>query len=183
MNTRTWIVTALLALAPPAFGQELMQGEELKACIRDHREVSARNLELTALKARLEQEGAAIESAERGLEQQQRELDADRKALIELKERAEARGGSLDEALRHRQEFEQAKAAFEPKLQRYNDGVRAQQARRDPHNQQVLRLNADLEALAKRADAVDARCANRTVRPNDRRAAEEALDAERTAPR
>jgi hypothetical protein len=186
MNRALIFALALLpatpALAEHVYGPDFLKPDEIKSCLRDRAEVTRVNAELSARKDPLDAEGAEIEQNERALELQQAEIAVHRQELATLKESAEAKDVDLNEGLRRREAYKEAKARFSERLNRYNDGVRAQQEKRDPHNAAAVQLNSELDALQARANAVDARCAGKKTYADDQRAAEAALAAERDAP-
>lgn len=152
------LVASSAAALPP------LTRAEAAVCMRDLHDVQQRNATLTAESQRLGREAADIQDAERVLEQLQARVDADRAALTVLKERAE-KEKTLEGQLRTRTDFDIAREAFEVQLKRYNDGVRAQQARREPYNRDARQLNAQIAVLDADSQEIDARCAGRRVQP------------------
>lgn len=169
------------ARAEKSYGPGYLRPEQIKQCLRDRKQVTASNQELTREKARLEQEAGEIEAVEIQLRRQQAEIDHDRRVLTALRAPFKGPDEQLDDRLQQVQDFKKARAQFELKLKTYNDTVRSQQHRREPHNLAVLMLNEQLTQLDQRAKAVDARCTGTKSYPEDVRAAREALAAEEAA--
>lgn len=185
MNKIRGTCTLLLALglnpafaADKTYGPGYLRPEEIIQCMRDRNEVVATNLHLSQEKARIEQESASINEAEARLVQLQAGVDRDRRALTAMRSAMKVPEEELDDGLKQVQDFKRARAAFTEKVKTYNDGVNAQQARREPHNSAVLSLNARLEQLELRKREVDARCTGRQSYKDDVQKAKEALAEE-----
>lgn len=193
MKTRNAALTLLisLALATTAgtasaqdskrnYGPGTLTPEQVKGCVRDRNGVVALNLSLSQEKNRLTAEAEEIAAVEAGLVYQQTEMSRSREELVGLK--AATHTNDLEAHLKATTEFRQKSASFNALVRTYNEGVTRQQARRETHNAAVLKLNAQLEQLRERANAVDYRCTGAKAYQEDVRAAKEALSAEQPGP-
>ncbi|HUP90949.1 MAG TPA: hypothetical protein VM074_01780 [Solimonas sp.] len=160
----SFLASASLLLVVAAAEMPPISREEAAACLRDRQGVDARNAALSTESQRLAQRASEIEQAERELEQVRDKVDADRVALTALKAQAQE-NGTLDEQLKALTGFSMAKDAFDAQVARYNERVRAQQARREPYNRDARQLNADIAVLDAQAKGLDARCAGRRIAP------------------
>jgi chromosome segregation ATPase len=173
----------LVTLALPALTQAAddlsangatLTREQIEQCLIDRKDVVARNQELTAQKAALDERGTALLNNESRLKEAHESLRTQLSELQVQEDELKRRVNDMAAYLNQAAVVKKASTAYNERVQRYDAEVRAHQQLLDQFNADVVTLNQQLDVLNVKARNTDRRCVKASVRRAD-------LDAAKTA--
>ena len=177
--------TILMLLTTPLWGHDAddvaasktpLTREQIEQCMRDREDVVARNQELTAQKARLDERGDALIKNESRLKDAQNSLKPDLAQLQTHEDELKRRTNDMAAYLQQATVVKKLSAAYKERVDRYNDEVRAHQVLLDQYNADADALNAQLATLDVKARSTDKRCVKHPVTRSDVDAAKSAVE-------
>ncbi len=153
-----------------------MSREQIEQCLRDREDVVARNKDLTAQKAALDERGDALIRNENRLNSAKDSLKPDLVQLQQNEDELKRRTNDMAAYLQQAAVVKKLQAAYKERVDRYNDEVRAHQVLLDKYNADVQILNANLDELDAKARATDKRCVKNPAKRSDVDAAKSAVE-------
>ncbi len=177
--------TILMLLTTPLWAQAAddvtasktpLTREQIEQCLRDREDVVARNKELTAQKARLDERGDALIRNESRMKEAQDSLKPDLAQLQTNEDELKRRTNDMAAYLQQATVVKKLSAAYKDRVDRYNDEVRAHQVLLDQYNADVDTLNSQLATLDAKARSTDKRCVRNPVKRSDVDAAKSAVE-------
>jgi chromosome segregation ATPase len=176
--TRSFLLLTLIlpAAAYAADGSSTMSRNQIEQCLRDRQEVVARNQDLSAQKASLDERGAALLKNESRLKEAQNSLKPDLAQLQTHEDELKRRSGDINSYIPQAMVVKKLSAAYKERVDRYNAEVRAHQVLLDQYNTDADALNVQLAALDAKARSTDERCVKYPAKRSDIDAAKAALE-------
>lgn len=172
-----FLLLATLALPVLANAADAtMSRNDIEQCLRDREDVVARNKDLTAKKAALDERGDALLRNETRLKEANDSLKPDLAQLQANEDEMKRRGNDMAAYLQQAMVVKKLNAAYKERVDRYNGEVRAHQVLLDQYNADVDTLNTQLAELDAKARATDARCVKNPVKRSDVNAAKTAIE-------
>lgn len=172
---RTLLLTALVTPAAASAADATMSSEQIEQCLRDREDVVARNKELTAQKASIDERGEALIKNENRLKDANNSLKPDLAELQRNEDELKRRGKDINSYLPQAMVVKKLNAAYKERVDRYNGEVRAHQVLLDQYNADADALNVKLAELEAKANATDKRCVKYPVKRSDVDAAKSAI--------